>query len=238
MGSAHLLNPVGDEMVIEKKSICEKVTRRLSDKTKPKYYVYELSNSLTGDVFYVGKGSGERLHHHKKNAIRGEKTLKGHYIRSLIKSGGDVIANKVEMFFEEIDAYAFEKCLIEQYGLENLVNLVPGGLMTPESYAERTRKQEEAKKAARAIRDREKAKSILLSDKFTALLRHRFAYWGATLKERNLVGTGEECVRIFADFLFSLDEDLRGLALQKAGLSLKRDSKTIKVEVLPCHAAA
>lgn len=102
------------------------------------FYVYELKNSLTGDVFYVGKGMRDRMYQHRQQAVKGEASKKGAYIRELLRNGGDVIASKVECFDLEDAAYDAERALISIYGLKNLVNIQAGGRMSREC-AERLR---------------------------------------------------------------------------------------------------
>lgn len=39
-----------------------------------KFYTYELINSITNEIFYIGKGSGERCFTHKKIALGNSKS--------------------------------------------------------------------------------------------------------------------------------------------------------------------
>ena len=52
-----------------------------------KYYVYELSDSMDGKVFYVGKGTGNRIGDHEKEAKRGVSSKKCNKIRSILNAG-------------------------------------------------------------------------------------------------------------------------------------------------------
>lgn len=99
------------------------------DKEK-RFYVYELVNSLDGKVFYVGKGSNNRLNHHVRNARRriSEGNLrKMRKILSIEKLGGKVLAEKLIENLSEKDAFDMEELVIRRYRLENLTNLSYGG---------------------------------------------------------------------------------------------------------------
>ncbi len=92
-------------------------------KKSPKWYVYELSD-MSGKVFYVGKGSGNRLNHHERDARRGVCSKKCNKIRSL---NYEIIAKKIEFFDNEEDSYQYEIDRIAFHGLKNLTNLTSGG---------------------------------------------------------------------------------------------------------------
>lgn len=90
------------------------------------FYVYELRDE-TGRVFYVGKGSGSRMHAHERRARRGERSHRSHVIRQILARGGEV--NPVVVFTSEseADAFAEEKRLIAFYGRAALTNKTDGG---------------------------------------------------------------------------------------------------------------
>jgi predicted DNA-binding transcriptional regulator AlpA len=102
---------------------------RISPFPKPtkKYYVYTLAYP-NGEVFYVGKGTGDRIHQHEYEAARSGKEASYYYnnpekhaiIRGIWAQGGQV---KKEIVFEtdiEQDAYIYEWTLINQgIGLVN-----------------------------------------------------------------------------------------------------------------------
>lgn len=87
---------------------------------KKKYYVYVhryASGPKTGQVFYVGKGSGMRYKNtHGRSEIWG---------RCVNKYGFSY--NVVRRFSNEICAFSLEVAFIAFYGRENLVNLSDGG---------------------------------------------------------------------------------------------------------------
>lgn len=204
-----------------------------------KYYVYELSNSLSGEVFYVGKGQKDRLNDHKKNALRGESSWKSYYIRKLIEIGGDVVATKVEFFEEESKAFEFEKQLIDGYGLENLVNILPGGVISQEKLDRIKRKREKVRSNAALRIANEKSKKEIQGVQFAQRLRNRIIFCMQDVDAVNMVGSGMHCLRLFADFIGRLDEDVKRILLKNAGIALKKDSKNIiSLEVLQCPEAA
>jgi len=86
------------------------------------FYTYTLTNSLTGNVFYVGKGRGYRMHEHEWEAKRGGQSPKCDIIRQILAKGGSVIATKVNENLSSEDAYLLESRLIKSYGIENLTN--------------------------------------------------------------------------------------------------------------------
>ena len=90
-----------------------------------RYYVYRLIDPRTGQTFYVGKGKGNRVFEHAKNAIDlidDDLTDKSRTIQDIINSGLDVLhvihRHGIE---DESIAYEVEAALIEAYpGLTNL----------------------------------------------------------------------------------------------------------------------
>jgi len=93
--------------------------------TKP--YVYTLAYP-DGKVFYVGKGTGDRIDDHERQAKNGIKSHKCSVIRKIWKEGGQVLQQKVAMFDTEEEAYQFEIHLIAFFGgKENLTNKADGG---------------------------------------------------------------------------------------------------------------
>lgn len=91
-----------------------------------KYYVYRLIDPRTGQTFYVGKGQGNRVFEHAKNAIDlgddDELTDKSRTIQEIINAGLNVVhvihRHGIE---DEQTAFEVEAALIEAYpGLTNL----------------------------------------------------------------------------------------------------------------------
>lgn len=91
------------------------------------YYVYELRDPRDGAVFYVGKGMGDRIDQHEKEAITGRQSRKCDRIREIIAAGHQIDKCRVKHFSNEQEAYDCEAGLVASYGLANLTNVVPGG---------------------------------------------------------------------------------------------------------------
>jgi hypothetical protein len=111
----------------------------IRDAGKNLFYVYCLKNSLSGEIFYVGKGKGGRLHTHLIDFKNGNDTnpAKTFEISSILKSGGTIIAEKLQDNLTEGRAYDIELAWIEKLGLKNLTNISPGRM----SVIERTKQQ-------------------------------------------------------------------------------------------------
>lgn len=86
---------------------------------KAKFYTYVHRKASTGDVFYVGKGSGKRF-----AATQGRSS----YWRSIVAKHGITI-EVVAYFFDEAAAFDHERLLIAEYrsGGIKLCNLTDGG---------------------------------------------------------------------------------------------------------------
>lgn len=88
-----------------------------------KYYVYELADPDTGEAFYVGKGTGKRMHAHEREAAEGVSSYKCNKIRKIVNSGKKIIKRKIGLFADEQRAYEFEALKIAEYN-EKLTNIV------------------------------------------------------------------------------------------------------------------
>lgn len=95
--------------------------------TTKKWYVYHLIDPRTMLPFYVGKGSGNRIDAHEKEASKGVCSRKCKLINELRENNLNVIKEKIAFFTYEADAYDFERQEIERIGLKNLTNVIPGG---------------------------------------------------------------------------------------------------------------
>lgn len=92
-----------------------------------RWYVYELIDPRTDLVFYVGKGSGNRIDHHEKETLRGVCSKKINKIKSIINKKLAIKKQKIAYFCDEQMAYDYETDRIDFYGLENLTNVMAGG---------------------------------------------------------------------------------------------------------------
>ena len=120
-------------MILSVYSWHQKIYRNMGNQLFPaevhnqlRYYVYRLIDPRTGQTFYVGKGKGNRVFEHAKNAIDpgddDELTDKSRTIQEIINAGLDVVhvihRHGIE---DEQTAFEVEAALIEAYpGLTNL----------------------------------------------------------------------------------------------------------------------
>lgn len=107
------------------------------------FYTYLLLKPC-GEVFYVGKGKGDRYQVHSREA-RGKSKVYNNYkinvIKKIWKSGKDFKVVFVSFYTNELDAFEEEKDLISIYH-ETLTNLTLGGEGTSGRKAsEETRKR-------------------------------------------------------------------------------------------------
>ena len=99
----------------------------MSDLTN-RYYVYHLVDPRNGEVFYVGKGTGDRIRHHVREA-KGRKfknARKCERIISIIDSGNVVIERIAFDGLSENAAYTLEAVEIDRIGQDALTNLKHG----------------------------------------------------------------------------------------------------------------
>lgn len=92
-----------------------------------KYYVYELINPIDNHVFYVGKGSGNRMYVHEKRAKRSHSELNENKklrnkIKSILNSGDEIVYKQIFFTDNAIEAYTKESERIQELGLNNLCN--------------------------------------------------------------------------------------------------------------------
>jgi hypothetical protein len=90
------------------------------------YYVYCLYRP-DGHPFYVGKGSGKRLHDHERDKNNPHKR---NIIALATRCGQEIDKRKLVEGLQEEDAYELERFLIQEIGREPqgpLVNLTDGG---------------------------------------------------------------------------------------------------------------
>lgn len=89
--------------------------------------MYELINPIDGKTFYVGKGSGNRIEQHEKEARKGVCSKKCNKIKHIWSLGFEIQRKKNALFCDEQAAYDHETDLIAEIGLSNLTNIMPGG---------------------------------------------------------------------------------------------------------------
>lgn len=103
----------------------------INNSPSTKYYVYTLARP-DGSVFYVGKGQGQRIEMHEKEARQHpnhtcNNARKCQTICEIWAAGGQVQRAIVFESDDEQAAFDRERELIAQYGRENLCNVREGG---------------------------------------------------------------------------------------------------------------
>lgn len=91
------------------------------------FYVYVLTHPETKEIFYVGKGTGNRIFAHVNDALAGSTPSdKLQVIRSIHENGLEVGHMILRHGLTEKEALEVEAALIDFIGLPNLTNLVEG----------------------------------------------------------------------------------------------------------------
>jgi hypothetical protein len=96
---------------------------------KPRrWYVYHLVDPRDGAVFYVGKGTGDRVGAHESEARRGPTvtSAKCNRIRQIWSENLPVGRHIARLFEDEVEALRFEAAEIARIGLEQLTNASEG----------------------------------------------------------------------------------------------------------------
>jgi hypothetical protein len=91
------------------------------------WYVYVLVDPRDGKPFYVGKGRGNRIDHHEKEAAAGVCSEKCNKINEIASAGFEIAKKQLAFFWDERAALDFERDLIAEIGLHRLTNVAPGG---------------------------------------------------------------------------------------------------------------
>lgn len=91
------------------------------------YYVYSLTDPRTRRVFYIGKGTGNRVFMHAAGAVDGRRSdQKLDTIRAIERSGRSVRYAILRHGLIEKEAFEVESALIDLVGLPELTNKVIG----------------------------------------------------------------------------------------------------------------
>lgn len=91
------------------------------------WYVYNLVDPRSGEIFYIGKGCNDRVDSHEREAKGKSTHAKCDVIRAIWAEGLQVQKVKVCSFKDEQAAYDFEAAEIARIGLHNLTNIQEGG---------------------------------------------------------------------------------------------------------------
>ncbi len=94
------------------------------------HYVYLLEDPRSSKVFYVGKGSGNRVFEHLATACLNDtetaKADKNETIREIIAAGLEPKTSILRHGLEEDTAFELEASLIDFLGIDDLTNLQGG----------------------------------------------------------------------------------------------------------------
>lgn len=96
------------------------------------FYAYALRDSITQDIFYIGKGTRrtrmrlQRVDDHEQRACRGARGRLYNRIRRIWVGGGHVQKIILAVCEDEMTAYAIEAEHIEHIGRGILLNATPG----------------------------------------------------------------------------------------------------------------
>lgn len=94
---------------------------------KLNYYVYSLVDPRNNKVFYIGKGTGNRIFAHIQGiAEKNRKSEKIEMIKDILNNKLDVIHFIVRHGLTEKEAFEIESAIIDFIGVENLTNIVSG----------------------------------------------------------------------------------------------------------------
>tara|TARA_B100001250_G_C19615734_1_gene707082 strand:- start:167 stop:895 length:729 start_codon:yes stop_codon:yes gene_type:complete len=89
-----------------------------------KYYVYLLSDPITDEIFYVGKGKGNRIFQHLKDRNQNDKTKKILDLKSQgLKPKMEILVHGIE---DELTVKKIEAAIIDLIGKKSLTNKVSG----------------------------------------------------------------------------------------------------------------
>ena len=105
---------------------------------KTSYYTYLLIDPRDGIVFYVGKGRGDRMNIHVREASAGNPTCnlrKYMKIREIMRSGGQVIVRTFSRHAHEEEAYGAEDVLLTAMTGETLTNIKGSRALEREEWA-------------------------------------------------------------------------------------------------------
>lgn len=118
--------------------------RKLLRSAQGIYYIYMLSRPC-GTPFYVGKGSGDRVFCHERDAL--QTTLRSHKLNTIraLHANDRQVGYSIELMSGKLEALARERELTQSYGRHDLgtgplTNMTDGG-EGPANFSEQTRQK-------------------------------------------------------------------------------------------------
>ena len=158
------------------------------------FYVYILARP-DGAPFYVGKGTGDRIYEHDKEARKGHRCHKCNMIRKIWKSGNQVQRYIVFETQDESEAFAHERQLIALYGRETLTNLTDGGEgIAGFVFSEETRRKMSESRKGRSAKNKGQPVSEEVRRRISETLRGRKSpsHVAEMLRKSNMKPQSEE----------------------------------------------
>lgn len=143
------------------------------------FYVYQLIDPRNNKVFYVGKGKDKRMYEHEKEAKRNKKHPKCIIINEILDLGYKIEYKVVKEFDDEVQAYQFEKELIDKIGLQNLTNCIPGGNFSKFTKTYNAKYRHLVKSLSKILRINvnNKITSKILESGFNKLYKNKHPLW-------------------------------------------------------------
>lgn len=190
-----------------------------------KWYVYELLDPRDDSVFYVGKGSGNRIFAHEQEARKGVCSYKCNKIRHLWSLNLEIKRQYVAWFWDEKAAYEHESERINSY--EHTTNVVGGpcGRFVGPIYKEPEKPKELSLR---------KATDFLLKrpDILVSYLRTTNGKRGKLKVELSGGGYNPVWLKIFGSYLSFAYSDMYPMCLDKV-VSSPTDWKKVQDSLLP-----
>lgn len=191
-----------------------------------KWYVYELADPRTGEAFYVGKGCRNRISQHEKDARKPQKVCseKINRIKDIWEAGFEVEKRFVAFFKKEQDAYDFEAYRVDEYGLDVLTNIIPGGGVSRGYVISRPKPEKPSVPWTPLVAAEKFAKSDRLMDalaiwlKAVSLKRNIEVYMTAPFLERLVVYVYQDLLPKMWEFIKS---DREAVEMCRKGLSAR-----------------
>ena len=106
---------------------------------RQRFYVYGLKDPRTGELFYIGKGTGNRCTDHVREWRAGVVGNPDKYARigQIIEQGVEPPILIIRDGLSEQGAYRLERQAIAAIGIDNLTNQKPGTIPTAEAARKR-----------------------------------------------------------------------------------------------------